>query len=148
MRILLISDSHEVLVQEDFSKYDAVIHCGDYGKSRPILEENHVHYVIGNCDTKGPKELILELFGRKIFVTHGHYYGVKEGYERVMYRALELGCSVCVFGHTHIPIWQPKEDLLTMNPGAYMDDFRIEITDNFIYYYFGERNYKKFEFKW
>jgi predicted phosphodiesterase len=65
-----------------------------------------------------------------------------------MYRALELGASVCLFGHTHIPIWRPSEDLLTMNPGAYMDDFRIIIEDDYIYYYFMEKNYKKFEFKW
>lgn len=148
MRILLISDSHNKLVDEDFSQFDCVIHCGDYGKSLPILEENKVHYVIGNCDDYGPKELLLDLFGRKVFITHGHYYDVKEGYDRVMFRALELGASVCLFGHTHIPIWKPSEDLLTMNPGAYMDDFRIIIEDDYIYYYFMEKNYKKFEFKW
>lgn len=148
MRILLISDSHNKLVDEDFSQFDCVIHCGDYGKSLSVLEENKVHYVIGNCDDYGPKEILLDLFGRKVFITHGHYYDVKEGYDRVMYRALELGASVCHFGHTHIPIWKPSLDLLTMNPGAYMDDFRIIIEDDYIYYYFMEKNYKKFEFKW
>ena len=74
MRILLISDSHNKLVDEDFSQFDCVIHCGDYGKSLSVLEENKVHYVIGNCDDYGPKELLLDLFGRKVFITHGHYY--------------------------------------------------------------------------
>ena len=136
MRILLISDSHQSKIDIDFSKYDAVIHCGDYGDSLEVLEKNNVHYVRGNCDSYGPKELLLDLFGRKIFITHGHYYDVKETYDRVMYRALELNASVCLFGHTHIPIWRPSEDLLTLNPGAYMDDFRIEITEDYIYYYF------------
>lgn len=148
MKILLISDSHDTLVNIDFSKYDAIIHCGDYGKSEPILIENNVHYVKGNCDSRGANELVLDLFGRKVYVTHGHFYGVKESYDRVMYRAIELGCSVCLFGHTHIPIFKNEDDLLTMNPGAFMDDFRIEIEDEHINYYFGERNYKKFDFKW
>lgn len=148
MRILLISDSHGTIVNEDFNQYDLVIHCGDYGKSRQILEDNKVKYVKGNCDEFGPDELLLDIFGRKVFITHGHHYGVKESYDRIMYRALELNASVCVFGHTHIPIYKPSDDLLTLNPGAYMDDFRIVIEDEYIYYYFENRNYKKFEFKW
>lgn len=148
MKILLISDSHDTLVDFDFSLYDMVIHCGDYGLSREILEKNNVVFVKGNCDSFGPKELVLDIYGRKVFITHGHHYGVKEGYDRIMYRAQELGCSVCLFGHTHVPIYRPEENLLALNPGALMDEFRIEITDDYIYYYFGERNYKKFEFKW
>lgn len=148
MKILLISDSHDTLVDFDFSLYDMVIHCGDYGLSREILEKNNVVFVKGNCDSFGPKELVLDIYGRKVFITHGHHYGVKEGYDRIMYRAQELGCSVCLFGHTHVPIYRPEENLLALNPGALMDEFRIEITEDYIYYYFGERNYKKFEFKW
>ena len=148
MKILLISDSHNVLVEEDFSKYDLVIHCGDYGISKEVLDNNNVKYVKGNCDSKGEMEFVINYNDRKIFVCHGHRYDVKNGYDRVKYRAIELGCSVVVFGHTHIPIWQPTEDLLAMNPGAYMDGFRIEITDDFIYYILDGRIYKKFAFKW
>lgn len=148
MRILLISDSHSVLVNEDFTKYDLVLHCGDYGISKSVLDNNHVKYVIGNCDDYGEYEYIFTFNGRKIFMAHGHQYGVKMGYDRIKYRALENGCSILVFGHTHIPIWQPEDDLLTMNPGAYMDGFKIEITDDYIYYILDQRIYKKFEFKW
>lgn len=148
MKILLISDSHNVLVNENFKKYDLVIHCGDYGDSKSILDKNHVEYVMGNCDEWGNYENIITFNGRKIFIAHGHQYGVKMGYDRIKYRALELGCSVVVFGHTHIPIWQPEEGLLAMNPGAYMDGFKIEITDDYIYYILDGRIYKKFEFKW
>lgn len=149
MRILLISDSHNVIVNEDFTKYDLVIHCGDFGQSKVILDNNNVKYVVGNCDDYyGESEQILDFNGRKIFMTHGHHYGVKMGYDRIKYRAIELGCSILVFGHTHIPIWQPEADLLTMNPGAYMDGFKIEITDDFIYYILDGRIYKKFAFKW
>ena len=149
MKILLISDSHDVLVDEDFKSYDLVLHCGDYGISKKVLDSNkNIKYVKGNCDYSGDLEYVLDINGRKVFMTHGHKYGVKMSYDRIKYRALELGCSILIFGHTHIPIYQNEEDLLSLNPGAYMDGFRIIIEDDYIYYYLDERNYKKFEFKW
>ena len=55
MKILVISDSHHFsLASIPFEKYDAILHCGDYGNSLEILKK-HAFYVQGNCDSKGEK---------------------------------------------------------------------------------------------
>ena len=47
-------------------------------------------------------EKIIEVCGKKIFITHGHFYGVKEGMQRLLYRGLELKVDIALYGHTHI----------------------------------------------
>ena len=41
MKILVISDSHHFsLASIPFEKYDAILHCGDYGNSLEIFKKN------------------------------------------------------------------------------------------------------------
>lgn len=146
MKILVISDSHHFsLASIPFEKYDAILHCGDYGNSLEILKK-HAFYVQGNCDSKGEKCLRLSLFGRDIYLTHGDKEQVKYGFDRLIYRALEENVSVCIFGHTHQAVCFEEENILFLNPGAFPNSY-IEITENTIYL-FQNKTKKAIQFRW
>lgn len=145
MRILILSDNHSANVDFALSTFDYVFHCGDRGSYKP---DDKINYVKGNCDFKGPKELELEVRGKKFYITHGDLYGVKTNYDRLVYKAMELNADVVLFGHTHRPAHFEENGILFINPGAYEDTFYVIIEDDSLEYYMGSRCYKKFEFKW
>ena len=102
MRIGVISDTHRNLhlareAIRAMGKIDLLIHAGDhYSDAIELAEEFglEVKSVIGNCDFPGEgnaEELISINDGEfKIFVVHGHQYGVKSGLEKLYYRGLEF----------------------------------------------------------
>lgn len=143
MKILVLSDNHSASLPA-FEGYDRVIHCGDYGRYEP----RGSLYVRGNCDIHGEKELSAEVLGRNVWITHGDLYGVKNGYDRLIYRALEVRADICFFGHTHRPDMFISDSVVFLNPGAYKDGFYAEIDGEYIAFYRDGRRYKKFEFKW
>ena len=128
MRILLVSDTHrmngnfyEVIEKE--APFDLVIHCGDAEGSEYELAAVagcDFECVCGNNDffTVLPKERVLDIAGNKIFVTHGHYYNVSAGYDRLADEALSRGCNMAFFGHTHIPFMEEINDVFLVNPGS------------------------------
>ena len=144
-RIIVISDTHRHMdyalrVLDNLSEYDMIIHLGDYSADAASLERLYknvtVVSVCGNNDfpsPSSPAEREIEIDGVKLFLTHGHKYGVKFGYERIYLRALELGAQVVLFGHTHVPICEKEDGVLMLNPGGYNSNSRsvgiIEIDD-------------------
>ena len=61
--------------------FDMLIHCGDVEGREIFIEaltECPCHIVSGNNDffSDLPREEIVEAGNNRIFVTHGHYYGV------------------------------------------------------------------------
>ncbi|MDE5856407.1 MAG: YfcE family phosphodiesterase [Anaeroplasmataceae bacterium] len=135
MKILVLSDTHHISIHDlDFKKYDAIIHCGDYGNSLSDLTRNRAFFVKGNCDTFGEETLLLELFGKRIFVTHGYKENVKYGLDRLIYKSLENESNITFFGHTHEQICFVEEGILFLNPGSYPNGY-IEITENEIKLY-------------
>ena len=135
MRILVFSDTHSDVgscadVIERIQGTDMILHCGDYLRDALKLEkaypEKEFRHVAGNCDPGATcKEEIITADGKKIFLTHGDLYGVKSGYERITYRARELGADIAVFGHTHIPLYEKIKiaggtppELILLNPGS------------------------------
>lgn len=76
--------------------------------------------VRGNCDWVSdlPMELLLPLGGKRIFLCHGHGYGVKNGLLRLFYRAREQGADYAVFGHTHHSLIAQREGIFLVNPGS------------------------------
>jgi len=85
-----------------------------------VLQSNieKLYWVAGNCDGYGDKELIAEIDGVKILLTHGHLYGVKSGLQRLFYRAKELDVNAVIFGHTHAPLIALEDGVLFLNPGT------------------------------
>lgn len=127
MRIGVLSDTHgeEWALSACLAAagtVDAWLHLGDYISDSVALEAagKPVYAVCGNMDafTAGPRERVVELSGARVFLCHGHSYGVKDSPLRVALRARELGCGIALFGHTHMPFLDEGGDLLLMNPGS------------------------------
>ena len=129
MRIGVIADTHGDLV----SVYRAMqlipdaaawLHLGDEVNDADVLIEKSgapVYTVRGNCDTYStefPMERTVRFDGVSIFMTHGHRYAVAYDRSRLCYRAEELGCSLAVYGHTHISLTENNGRVIAMNPGS------------------------------
>lgn len=90
----------------------------------------NLYWVAGNCDGYGEKERIVEIDGVKILLTHGHLYSVKQGMEKLYFRAKEVGANVVIFGHTHMPTIVQSDEILFLNPGS---SSSLSYTPTFIY---------------
>ncbi|MDN5331753.1 MAG: uncharacterized protein PWP45_978 [Tepidanaerobacteraceae bacterium] len=128
MRIGVFSDTHGLLhfidkAMEIVGPVDLVFHAGDVSPDADYIREAYrykVYGVSGNCDTYSdyPGERLIKLEGKKIFLTHGHAYRVKYGYDRLLARAKELSADIVVFGHTHCPENVRASGILIFNPGS------------------------------
>ena len=131
MKVLVVSDSHQCLEKliDIFEREnpDIVISAGDNSGDAIDLsniKEEAVYYIVrGNCDyfdfeTDDVEE--FDIAGKKIFLTHGHLYDVKSGYEKIKKEALKRHVDMVIFGHTHIP-YIGNENPILFNPGAAKD---------------------------
>lgn len=128
MRVLIISDTHgyhknldKVLELE--RPYDQVIHLGDIEGDEDYLAAAAgcpVAAVRGNNDyfSQLPQEQILELGGKQILMTHGHYYYVVAGLEHLIREAQGRGVDIVMFGHIHRPVLKKEGRLSVINPGS------------------------------
>ena len=127
-KIVVISDTHGNKSAIDklyplFNECDYVIHLGDTSSDGQLIRKafgNKVYLLNGNCDAfkLGQDEIVLDAEGVKIFACHGDRYGVKSGYDRLAYKAEELGCSVALFGHTHCATEFQIGNVTLFNPGS------------------------------
>ena len=91
--------------------------------------------VRGNCDaysrSDAEENLLFNADGVRIFMTHGHRYNVKLGYESLANAAHFSGAQLALFGHTHRPLLEEDSGVWYMNPGAARSGRYgvIEITD-------------------
>ncbi|MCY6355802.1 metallophosphoesterase [Clostridium sp. ZS2-4] len=146
MLIGVVSDTHRdksvfQKVAEVLQDTDLIIHLGDNVQDVEGIKEYYKKKIInvrGNCDfgKKEPLELLEEVEGVKIFITHGHNYDVKYNILKLKYRAEELGADIALFGHTHVSVIEYEEGIWFMNPGsaslprdAYSSVAIIEIND-------------------
>lgn len=128
MRILIISDSHGDTKRFDKAVTafdpDMIIHLGDIERDVEYLTDVYpdipLHAVVGNNDPfcKREAEKVIEAEGVKIFMTHGHLYGVWDNGLRIAKRAEELGCDVALFGHSHVPCDEVFGKVRVFNPGS------------------------------
>ena len=127
MKILVVSDTHrkndnyfDILKKE---KPDLVIHCGDAEGSEYAITESAkcpVKIVLGNNDffSDLPRELEFEVGKYKVWVTHGHNYYVSMGYTDIHRVATVRGKDSVLFGHTHRPVLEKRENVWLINPGS------------------------------
>ena len=128
MRIVVVSDSHGndtaiFRAHEQAGGCDLLIHTGDGEQDALALEELlgcRVLRVAGNCDigSTAPRELVLELAGTRLLITHGDRQYVKSGLERLYSYARERQATVVLFGHTHLAHCEERDGLLLLNPGT------------------------------
>ena len=128
MKVLIISDSHgrngrmELAIEQE-SPLDMIIHLGDLEGGEDLLEAIApcpVEIVCGNNDffSPYPREKVLTLGGIRIFICHGHSYGVSMGTKRLAEAARQNGCQVAMYGHTHCPLIEHEGDVTVVNPGS------------------------------
>ena len=129
MKIGIISDTHgnynsvenAVTLAQDM---DMWLHSGDCVPDAEYLQslvDVPVHFVAGNCDwpmNDTKYEKIIEIPGHKIFLTHGHNYGVRYTQEYIMEAAESQGADIAVYGHTHIVDIMKENSVLVLNPGS------------------------------
>lgn len=127
MKLCILSDSHgngdlveKVLVQE---RPDMALFLGD--GIRDIIfaaEKLGTPYfaLTGNCDlsASAPHERLLVLENKRIFMTHGHLYHVKEGMSRLRERAEENQADIALYGHTHTTYAELYDGRLYLCPGS------------------------------
>lgn len=107
------------------SRPDVIIHLGDHDRDaealRRELPEIPLYTVRGNCDfgTDAPLTDVVPLGPVKAFITHGHLYNVKWGrLDSLVYAAMEAGCQLALFGHTHEADVQEMGGVKLVNPGT------------------------------
>ncbi len=131
-KILVLSDSHsyfdKVLKIFEKEKPDIVIGAGDGIKDIEelsyIYPRAEYYMVKGNCDyfdRSHNEENLFEIDNIKIFLTHGHLYGVKRSLSSIKEIGKKLNVSLIVFGHTHKPYIEKDGDITLFNPGATED---------------------------
>lgn len=129
-RIVVVSDTHGAfdvlldLIKRYQKEAACFIHCGDGAEE---LEELHrlmpnvpVYAVRGNCDDAAalPASRIVEAGGHRIFVTHGHLFGVGASEEPIQRAAREAGADIVLYGHLHRGTTHYDDGLYVMNPGS------------------------------
>lgn len=128
MKILVVSDTHGntgalLNVVAEVSP-NLILHLGDFerdcGEVRKTYPELQLRAVRGNCDVRSMEpdtdEFVVE--NLRIFMTHGHCYGVKTSLDALLNAGLLRQAHVVLFGHTHKAVAGTFEGMLVLNPGS------------------------------
>lgn len=133
MKILIVSDTHRrdgnlQTVIERTAPFDMLIHLGDAEGSEERIEtwcreqnENcQVCMILGNNDffSNLDREKEITIGDYRVFLTHGHFYSVSVGTERLADEARDRKVQIVMFGHTHKPCLDIRKDLTILNPGS------------------------------
>ncbi len=128
MRVIVVSDTHRQIDSfidkvRTMDKPDLILHLGDNTIDGDKIQEElgvSVIQVKGNGDFSSTykEDELIEIRGKKIFLTHGHRYRVNYSNDTLYYKGLELGADLVLYGHTHIPEIIQEENMLIMNPGS------------------------------
>ncbi len=128
-KVLIISDTHgntnsvyDIIEKE--SDANALIFLGDgIGdiNNAELLYPNLKFYKVdGNCDfvRTGLYKAVCVFEGVKVLITHGHNYHVKYHLSEIIKEAKMQNTDIAMFGHTHCPFCEVKNDITLFNPGA------------------------------
>lgn len=128
MRILVVSDTHGKhtnldRILEKVEKIDIFIHLGDVEDGDVYLDviiECEKHIVGGNNDYFSglPREEEFYIGNHKVYITHGHQYGVSYETETIKKAGRARGADIVMFGHTHRPFLEIGEEITLLNPGS------------------------------
>ena len=130
MKAIVLGDSHrdyrsihKILTSE--APFDQIIHTGDVHRDvediLSVYQDIPCAYVLGNNDFLVwgvPNRREFSLGNIKVFLTHGHLYGVKQSCGRLLREAKACGARLCIFGHTHKACAEEKDGIFLLNPGA------------------------------
>ena len=127
-RILVVADSHgsfdrlNAIIEQE-QPFSHLVHCGDgIGDLHHVsLPEGTVVIAVeGNMDegrvASHDAMTVEEIGNRRIMVTHGHEYSVKDGISDLAREGRELGAEIIFFGHTHAQMLR-RDHAILFNPG-------------------------------
>lgn len=129
-RILVFSDTHGETsklkkIIDGLPGVTGIIHLGDILRDAYYLEKEYpnipIYFVAGNNDSFSdvPSEKLITLSGFKIFITHGHkYIGFFSNSDRLIYKGLEVGADMILYGHTHMSKFKKENGMIIANPGS------------------------------
>ncbi len=123
---LVMSDSHgdRAIVEEVKERYkdkvDAIFHNGDSELEASDSLWDGIYVVGGNCDYDSDykDQLVVQLGDVTVAQTHGHLYGINFTWMRLDYWAEEVGATICLYGHLHVPDATVRGETLFINPGS------------------------------
>lgn len=124
INLLVVSDSHlhNSVLQSIFDSHPDIstcIHCGDIQDDPSKLQIENLLLVQGNTDIPTlPKELFIDIEGKKILILHGHQQCVEDGLDNLISYGKSKKADIICFGHTHHPQTIEKEGLVILNPGS------------------------------
>lgn len=134
-KILVISDSHGHLgkiydtLRLFNGRFDILVHLGDRAKDIfPFIDnfylDRRVILINGNSDNErvGVDELVKEIDGVRVFMTHGHLYEVHKGLDKLKKKAKKEKVMLVLYGHEHKPFKEIIDGILFFSPGALRDD--------------------------
>ena len=112
MDILIVSDTHgrrdrlaEVLQR---TRACVLLFLGDGLRDLEVVPDDvTVRAVRGNCDFTGRcvPDSCIEIFGTcRVFMTHGHRFGVKGDLTSAICAAVDANADILLYGHTHVPL--------------------------------------------
>ena len=145
MKLGLISDTHmpdrwktlPERVFELFADVDLILHAGDVGElwvldqlsaSAPVIAV-HGNDETAEAEVALPYLQTISAAGHRLVMTHAHYPDRtaelasrtnewESKFERRANFAKAHGASICIFGHTHIPMDLHYQGIHLINPGA------------------------------
>lgn len=135
MRIGLVSDTHGnhkgmSLLADRLKalKVNLLLHLGDDYRDIQRLTQEGLQ-VVGvpgvYCpeyrDSKIPNRLILELGGMKFLLTHTATRHRNDGPEDLDPEATASEVNAVLYGHTHIPLLEERQETAWINPGHLLD---------------------------
>ncbi len=129
MRIVVFSDSHGSASQLEkiICEQENVNHffflgdvLADIEDLRYLYPDKSFYSVAGNCDyfSTTNYEAVTTLCNVKILFCHGHTLNVKHGLTLLEARAINEGASLVLYGHTHCPAIDFKNNICFVNPGS------------------------------
>lgn len=125
MKVIIFSDAHgnkEVIkrVIEFNPDADYVISLGDSELPHSFLLDLDIVAIKGNYPRDGGFvfESILEVEGKRLFLTHGHKFGVSKNMRKLLAKGMETEVDIVLYGHTHIPKFDNVAGVFYMNPGS------------------------------
>ena len=128
MKILIVSDTHGRhsafdKALKEAGKIDALVHLGDTEGGEDYIEAVcgcPAYVVAGNNDffSDNLREMEVVFGTKKAFMTHGHYYYVSLGPERIIEEGKMRNADIVMFGHTHKPFLEMIDGMIVLNPGS------------------------------
>jgi len=125
LKCLIFSDVHRhkkrfLGILREHSDATYILSLGDSEFSHSYLKEKNVIGVKGNYPMDGGLgyDYTLTTGGKTLFITHGHKYSVKYGYDKLYYKMQEEQADFCFHGHTHQISFEDVGKGYIINPGA------------------------------